>query len=234
MAGPLSAGRSGEARVNRAALPYVLPFAVLVALIPAVGVLGLGARTELLIRLLLPAAALLWVWRSLPPIKVSRPAASCLLGVGVFVGWIAPDLLAPGWRSSWLLQNPLVGKLTASLPAAAWNDPVNLLLRSLRACTVVALAEELFWRGWFMRWLIRDDFEAIPVGAYQARAFLATALLFALEHGSYWDVGLLAGLAYNWWAVRTRSLGDLILAHCVTNAALAAFVIATQRWEFWM
>jgi membrane protease YdiL (CAAX protease family) len=53
-------------------------------------------------------------------------------------------------------------------------------------------------------------------------------------HGAYWEVGLLTGLIYNWWAVRTRSLGDLMLVHGVTNAALAAFVIVTHRWEFWM
>jgi len=46
-----------------------------------------------------------------------------------------------------------------------------------------------------MRWLIREDFEAIPVGAYQARALILTAVLFAMEHGPYWDVGLAAGPA---------------------------------------
>jgi hypothetical protein len=43
-----------------------------------------------------------------------------------------------------------------------------------------------------------------------------------------------AGLIYNWWAVRSKSLGDRILAHGVTNAALAVFVILTKRWEYWM
>jgi hypothetical protein len=207
---------------------------VLVALIPLAAAVGLSARAELLVRLLLPAAALLWYWRDLPAIKVNRPVASVLVGVGVFVVWIAPDLLFPGWRSHWLLQNALFGKLAVSMPASSLVNPVDLILRSVRACTVVALAEEFFWRGWFMRWLIRDDFDSIRVGAWQARAFLLTAALFALEHGPYWDVGLAAGLLYNWWAVRTRSLGDLILAHGVTNAALAAFVIAARRWQYWM
>ncbi len=207
---------------------------MLVALIPGAAALGLGARAELLVRLLLPAAALVWCWSDLPPIKVIRPVASVLLGVFVFGVWIAPDLLFPGWRSHWLLQNALFGKLAVSMPASSLDNPADLFLRSLRACTVVALAEELFWRGWFMRWLIRDDFESVPIGAWQARAFFLTAALFAVEHGPYWDVGLAAGLLYNWWAVRTRSLGDLILAHGVTNAALAAFVIVARRWAYWM
>jgi hypothetical protein len=33
---------------------------------------------------------------------------------------------------------------------------------------------------------------------------------------------------------RTRSLGDLMLAHAVTNLALSLYVIRTERWMFWM
>jgi hypothetical protein len=205
-----------------------------VALIPGSAALGLSTRAELLVRLLLPAAALVWYWRDLPLLKVTRPVASVLVGVCVFGVWITPDLLFPGWRSHWLLQNALFGRLAVSMPPSSLDNPADLILRSLRACTVVALAEELFWRGWFMRWLIRDDFESVPVGTWQAQAFFVTAALFAVEHGPYWDVGLAAGLLYNWWAVRTRSLSDLILAHGVTNAVLAAFVIATRRWAYWM
>jgi hypothetical protein len=46
-------------------------------------------------------------------------------------------------------------------------------------------------------------------------------------------VGLAAGILYNWWMVRTKSLGDLILAHGVTNAVLSAYVVLAGRWEYW-
>jgi hypothetical protein len=58
--------------------------------------------------------------------------------------------------------------------------------------------------------------------------------LFASEHGSYWEVGLAAGIVYNWWMLRTRSLADCMLAHAVTNGALSAFVIATGAWRYWL
>ena len=63
---------------------------------------------------------------------------------------------------------------------------------------------------------------------------LDPALLFAAEHGPYWEVGLLCGMIYNWWLWRTKSLGDLIVVHGVTNLALSLYVITTKRWEFWM
>ncbi|MFN9430090.1 MAG: type II CAAX prenyl endopeptidase Rce1 family protein, partial [Acidobacteriota bacterium] len=60
------------------------------------------------------------------------------------------------------------------------------------------------------------------------------AALFALEHGPFWEVGLLTGVIYNWWMTKTRSLGDLIFVHGVTNLVLSLYVIATKQWQFWM
>ena len=45
--------------------------------------------------------------------------------------------------------------------------------------------------------------------------------------------GLLAGIAYNWWMLRSKSLADCILAHAVTNGLLAGYVLLTGRWEYW-
>jgi CAAX prenyl protease-like protein len=111
---------------------------------------------------------------------------------------------------------------------------VVLWSRILRAVALVPIIEELFWRGWLMRWLINPRFESVKLGAYRPFSFLFTAVLFASEHGPYWDVGLITGILYNAWMVRTRSLGDCILAHAVTNACLCGYVVATHRWEYWL
>jgi hypothetical protein len=92
----------------------------------------------------------------------------------------------------------------------------------------------LFWRGWMMRWLIDKDFLSVPLGKYVPSAFWIVVLLFASEHGSYWEVGLAAGIVYNWWIVRTRNLADCILAHGITNAILCAYVLATGQWQYWL
>ena len=74
----------------------------------------------------------------------------------------------------------------------------------------------------------------VPLGKYTAMAFWVTALLFAAEHGSFWDVGLLTGAIYNWWMVGTRNVWDCIIAHAVTNAALAAWVVLAGQWQYWL
>ena len=67
------------------------------------------------------------------------------------------------------------------------------------------MLEELFWRGWLMRWLIDHGFPQGSARHLRAAAFWMVALLFASEHGPYWEVGLAAGIIYNWWMVRTRT-----------------------------
>jgi CAAX prenyl protease-like protein len=153
--------------------------------------------------------------------------------VAVFLLWIAPDLLVPGYRDGILFQNSLTGTATSSMPEDTRGDVVVLALRFARAVIIVPIVEELFWRGWLPRWLDRmDDFEGVPLGEFTRFSFLGTAVLFALEHGAYWDVGLAAGIVYNWWMIRTRSLGDLMLCHGVTNACLAGYVVVAGRWEY--
>jgi hypothetical protein len=142
--------------------------------------------------------------------------------------------LIPGYRQHWLFQNAILGRSGGSVPEEVLTNPMVLWTRILRAVVLVPIIEELFWRAWLMRWLISPRFEQIKLGAYAPLSFWATAILFASEHGPYWDVGLITGIIYNWWMVRTRSLGDCILVHAVTNACLCGYVVATKHWEYWL
>lgn len=167
--------------------------------------------------------------------RPSSPGLSVLLGLAVFAVWIGPDAIAPAWRHSFLFNNPLVGTPAGNTPPADRNNAWFLTFRIAISAIAVPILEELFWRGWLMRWLIDgDDFRRVPLGKYTPMAFRATAALFASEHGSFWDVGLLAGAIYNWWMIRNRNLWDCVIAHAVTNAALAAWVVLAGQWQYWL
>ena len=99
---------------------------------------------------------------------------------------------------------------------------------------LVPIIEELFWRAWGLRWTANPDFESMPIGSYTTQSFWMIAVLFASVHGPYWEVGLICGVIYNWWMGKTRSLGDLILTHAVTNGVLSAYVLAAGKWQYWM
>jgi uncharacterized protein len=216
------------------AVPYVLPFGVFLFFLVIQKHVPVSEAVEFPVRFFILVAVLWFVSRPVIDLRVRNFAASTVAGAAVFLLWVAPDVLWPGYREHWLFQNSLTGKLHSSIDAGSRMEPVVLLFRSLRAIIVVPIVEELFWRAWLMRWLIRPEFTTVPLGAYSAFAFWVTAALFASEHGPFWEVGLMAGAIYNWWMVRTKSLGDLIYAHALTNALLCGFVLVTKRWEFWL
>jgi hypothetical protein len=211
----------------------VLPFAVFLGFLAIQKYVPIPPVLEYSVRDLLLAVVLFAFSRHVIELHSFHWIETVLLGVAVFVVWVGPDLIFPAYRQHWLFQNALLGQITNSVPESVIRDPVVLWPRIIQAVIIVPILEELFWRAFLMRWLIAPQFEKIPLGAYQAGAFWITAALFASEHGPYWDVGLVAGVAYNWWMVRTRSLGACILAHAVTNACLCGYVVATRHWEYW-
>src|SRR5689334_2833252 len=173
---------------------------------------GLPANYDFLLRFVVAGALIVHYSRPYLDLRPSRPIASIVLGVVVFLVWIGPDVLF-GYRHFWLFENSVMGKAAGSIDPNLRKSVPFLALRIASAAIVVPILEELFWRGWLMRWLIVPEFLKVKFGEYRASAFWMVAVFFALEHGSYWEVGLAAGVIYNWWAVRTRCIGDCIVAH---------------------
>jgi membrane protease YdiL (CAAX protease family) len=196
------------------------------------------------------AAALAWFWRSLPPMVPTAPLGSFLVGVAGIILWVGLDPWA--MRLDALLEG-LFNAAVSSLGLDSWRvplDPVHPLgrnpfllypaaeawilfgfrLAGISLC--VPIMEELFWRGFLMRWLIREDFTSVPIGTYQPASFWITTAFFALVHGPEWPLGIVVGVLYGIWFVRTKSLGNIMLAHGVTNLLLALYCLASGDWHF--
>ncbi len=151
-------------------------------------------------------------------------------GVIVFALWISPQAFfgfAPrldGFDPSRLLAD---GQPTATYYA-------TVALRFARLVLVVPCLEEIFWRGFLLRYLIREDFTALPFGSWSPLSFGVTTVGFLLEHSRPdWSAALVTGIVYNLVATRTRSLSACVLAHAVTNALLGGYVMQTHQWGFW-
>lgn len=217
------------------AVPYIVPFLAILLFIAIrpMGILSPAVEWPLQAIALGALGILLW-----PPEISKRPrywVASILVGLAVFCLWIAPEQLIHGYRESILFKNSIVGAAQSSLPPSAQRSAWVLFWRTLRAALMVPIAEELFWRGWLMRWLINNEnFRAVRLGTYAPLAFYGTALLFGAEHGPYWDVGLITGILFNLWMIKTKSIADCVLMHGVTNLALSLFVLSTGNWQYWM
>jgi hypothetical protein len=216
-----------------ALLAYTGPFLAYVGLLQLDRVLGILPEIFYPIRFLVVLILLLTLSRNVVNLRPSFPVASVVVGVVVFVIWIAPDLLFH-YRHHWLFENSIFGYAASSLPPRLQSEAWFLIMRTVSSVALVPVLEELFWRGWMMRWAIDPEFQKVPLGQYAPVAFWLVAILFASEHGPYWDVGLGAGIIYNWWIGQSRNLADCILAHAVTNAILAAYVMWSGQWQYWL
>ena len=229
----LQSSREPEvSRLESPTLCYVAPFAAFIGVMALERVLGIPPVAGYSLRLAVTILTLALFSRKCISLRPSLPVMSIGIGAAVFVIWVGPDLLFH-YRHSWLFENSLTGT-SASWISPDLRNPAAVALRAAGSALVVPVIEELFWRGWLMRWLIDQRFLKIPLGTYRPLAFWMTAILFASEHGSYWEVGLAAGVVYNWWLIRTKNLADCILAHAVTNAILACYVVAAGKWEYWL
>lgn len=218
---------------QRATLAFVAPFVAFVTAMSLERVFSLPAGVYYPLRLALVMSLLLLVSRPFVPLRPSRVTASVAIGAIVFAVWIGPDLLF-NYRSSWLFENWLTGPAKSSIPPELRQNVFFAALRVFSCTLAVPLAEELFWRGWLVRWLVDKDFRKVPYRLYVPFAFWMVAVLFASEHGPYWEVGLVAGVVYNWWLIKTGNLADCVVAHSVTNGLLSVYVLATGQWQYWL
>jgi uncharacterized protein len=153
-----------------------------------------------------------------------------LVGLALVVPWIVLASLQreAGWASA-------VGGRAAFNPFAACNEsavPVwaFVAIRAIGLIVVVPLVEELFLRGFLMRYVIREDFWTVPFGILTGPAVGACMLYAAASHPSE------CVAAVGWFAVvtgiaaATRRPIDAILAHAMTNLALGGYVLWTANW----
>lgn len=108
------------------------------------------------------------------------------------------------------------------------------------ASTIVPVVEELFWRAFLLRALIRwDHFDQVPLGKFALVSFVGTALLSTFEHPANWGVSILCWLLYNALFCWKRSVLCLVVTHGVTNLALYVYVVVlgvgfkVDLWRFW-
>ena len=212
---------------------YIVPFLAYVGMLAAEHAFGWPVQVMYPVRCAISAALLLLFSRRLLTGRPSRIFASLGVGIAGFLIWIAPDRLF-GYRHFWLFDNSWTGTAATSVPAVLHASMAFRAVRVLGSTVLVPILEELFWRGWLMRWLIDPQFRRLAVGAYAPGAFWLTAVLFASEHGPYWEVGLAAGILYNWWAIRTGNLADCMVAHAVTNGFLGVYVLLADQWQYWL
>ena len=205
-------------------LPYVVPFGIFFAFTAVQN--GLPVTVEWLYpaKTIVVGLSIVMLLPWFPSLQRSHTVSSTLVGLLVCVLWVATDDLYPHLMEAQEFD-----------PTAVLAGPslcIWIGFRLFGAVVVVAVMEEVFWRGFLLRWIIKQDFLSVSFGTFTWVSFAVTSILFAVEHNR-WFAGLLAGVIYNLWFYRTCSIYACIVAHGVTNLALGLYVLYSGDWSFW-
>lgn len=162
---------------------------------------------------------------------VGCAAWGALAGIAVAVLWIAPEY--SGFYRDWCV----IGDVPSpSDPQTSPYSPAECgwaltWARLAGSAFVIAPAEELFFRSFLYRRLQSPAWRDDALRRFDLSAFLWTAGLFALEHNRI-VAAFVAGAVYGIVYVR-RGIAAAVVAHVVTNLALAMYVVKTGAWAFW-
>ena len=221
---------------RRKLVAYVLPFVVFIlwlAPMPLLKKLGDSFWFQTPEHWLFPAqticcaALLFWYWREYELHRLARVFFTLAIGVLVCVIWISPQAFF-GVAARTDGFNP---DIFAEGSAAYWGA---IGMRFLRLVIIVPLVEEIFWRGFLLRYLINEKFSDVPFGAFSWLSFGAVTVGFTLAHSSAdWPAAAITGVLYNCVAYYTKSLRSCVLAHAVTNLLLGIWIMQTKQWGFW-
>ncbi|MCK5515437.1 MAG: CPBP family intramembrane metalloprotease, partial [Desulfobulbaceae bacterium] len=120
-----------------------------------------------------------------------QPHKNILIGVAFGIGGIIVWILLSqsnleeaviSFLPAWLQPNQRLGFNpfeTISNPFFRW---VFILVRVVGLVLLVPVVEELFWRGFLLRWVISANWEEQPIGVFTLRSFLWVVLLFTTAH----------------------------------------------------
>ncbi len=219
-------------------LPYVLPFALYLLLtqIP----LQFPACYPVLYALCvgLVGAATLYLLRGRALFAIHpRVLPGILFGIVGILLWIGlcslqleatltaglPEWLQPQPRSAF---NPFQ---EIASPVGQWSF---IAFRILGIALLVPLVEEIFWRGFLLRWIISPDWQHVAVGRYSFKSFCWVVLLFTLAHPEWFAAAVYCSLL-NLLLYWKKDLWNCIVAHSVSNLMLVFYVLATGAWHLW-
>jgi uncharacterized protein len=155
------------------------------------------------------------------------------MGFATFAGmlslivWIAPQ--------QWLGFPPrTAGFDPAFFADGGWQFWLNVIGRMLRMVVIVPLVEEIFWRGFLLRYFVDDEFERVPFGEFTWKSFAIVSVAFCFEHQmADWTGALITSVLFNLVAYRTKSLAACVVAHAVTNLGLGIYILRTGQNGFW-
>jgi CAAX prenyl protease-like protein len=192
------------------------------------------------IKVALTGLFMLALWREYAALSWRVSPLAVLLGAVGVVAWVGitelrlePKLLEPLGLGGFLASgaraayNPLAE--LRDWPGLGWGF---LAVRFLGLAAIVPVIEEMFLRGFLMRFITDQKWWSVPLVAVSWTAILVTTGAAMAMH----PAELLAMLVWfsmvTWLMLRSGNITDCIVAHAVTNLLLGIYVVTTGSWSY--
>lgn len=172
----------------------------------------------------------------------------CAIGIGfgvVGIGfWLLPTALydffgLTGETDGWLKRLG-VAKREDGFDPGIFKNPfaywASLSMRFLRAVVIVALVEEIFWRGFVMRFCMdwEGDYWKQSFGRAHWKSYLIVTVLFMFAHAPIdWAGAFVYGSLTYVLCVWSKSLGACVVMHAVANLLMGIYAMAYGKYGLW-
>jgi len=109
---------------------------------------------------------------------------------------------------------------------------VFLAIRFMGLALIVPVIEEFFLRGFLMRYVVHENWWQVPFGTVNRTAMIVgTAIPILMHLPSEYMASLVWFSMVTWLMVRTRSIGNCVAAHAITNFLLGVYVVVFDEWQ---
>jgi CAAX prenyl protease-like protein len=209
-------------------LARVAPFVIFLLLTFCQGQFGPASNYWFYLIKTVVGAWLVWSVRDvITEMKWAFSWEAVAVGVAVCVMWVGIDAWYPKFGKAGAAWNPNTQFGAGS--ALAW---FFVVVRIAGSTIVVPPLEEVFYRSFLYRYLVKPEYLTVSLGAFNWTAFLLTSAIFGASHYE-WLAGTLCGFAYQGLVGRKQRLGDAMTAHAITNFLLGLWVVGRNAWNFW-
>jgi CAAX prenyl protease-like protein len=175
---------------------------------------------------------MLWVvWAHVKEMRWNFSWEAVVAGVAVFLLWVGLDGRYPPLPFLGIEREATFNPLGSygNGAALAW---IFIAVRIFGSSIVVPMLEEVFYRSFLYRVLIKSDFLDVPLSSFNLAAFLIIGAGFGIAHFE-WLPGILCAFIYQGLVIRKGRLGDAITAHAITNFLLGVWVVYRSAYQFW-
>ena len=218
-------------------LPFVLPLAVFLlvgSLEPTPA--NPGGQT---IGLSISYAAYPWIYT----LKIALTLAALLLVRSTFAEFprhVTPLAIIVGivGAAVWIGLSQAFGHSTRSQfnPFAELAGNMALTwgffaLRLVGLVIIVPLAEELFLRGFMMRFFVAAEWWKVPFGQLNALAIAVGTILPMFSHPGELVAAAVWFSMVTWLMVKTKNFWNCVVAHALTNLLLGIYVVVSGNWH---